>query len=265
MAAPRRITRTRVEPVGRLTAADREAMWALFARYYDKVTRAEFERDLDEKQYLIRMHDAAGGLCGFSTIQVLETRLGGRAVEAVFSGDTVIDRSVWGQKQLQRVFTRFLIGRKLRRPFGRVYWFLISKGHKTYLLMRNNLTMFPNYERATPPDVRTVLDHVARLKYPDRYDPDRGVIAYPDGSAVRSDVADVTPEAREDPDVRFFLERNPGWLHGDELCCLAELRLRELLLAGLKYGVWAPLRRLFGRRRRAPTSAPAEDVAEPRA
>ncbi|MCY2964881.1 MAG: hypothetical protein NT069_14790, partial [Planctomycetota bacterium] len=41
---------------------------------------------------------------------------------------------------------------------------------------------------------------------------------------LRPGVGDVTPERLLDPHVRFFEERNPGHVAGDELCCIARLR-----------------------------------------
>lgn len=243
-AAARRIARTRTEPVSGLGPLDRDVMFALMERYYEDVTRAQFDADLAGKQHVIRMFDAAGGLCGFSTIQLLPFVHEGREVLAVFSGDTVIDRACWGQKQLQRAFSAFLLRLRLTRR-GPLYWFLISKGFKTYLLMRHNLRCYPNHAEPTPPAAQALLDHVARLKYPDHYDAQRGVISFPlPAGAVRSDYAQVSAADLEDPDIRFFVARNPGYARGDELCCLAEISLLPVCWALLRYALLAPLRGL---------------------
>jgi len=221
-------------------------MYELMARYYSGMSREGFERDLDEKQHVIRMLDAEGGLAGFSTIQVLHSTYAGRKVVTVFSGDTVIDERCWGQKALQRAFVSFLISVRLRYPLRKVYWFLISKGYKTYLLMSNNLHMFPNSRGKTPAGAQAALHHVAKLKYPEKYDAERGVIASC-GAAVKYAAADLAEADLENPDIRFFCERNPGWKQGDELCCLADVRLRELALCVLKYTLVYPLLTLLGR------------------
>lgn len=255
----RRITRTTIDRVPRLSAGQRDEMFELLTRYYDGVTREQFEADLDAKQRVIRMLDAEGGTAGFSTIQVLPVEYQGRRSLAVFSGDTVIDHECWGQKQLQKAFTRFLIRCWLRNPFGGVYWFLISKGFKTYLLMRNNFASWPNHRQATPPEVQAVLHEVAQRKYPDHYDPARGVISFPGvvASAVKGEFLALTDEELRNPEIRFFLEKNPGYEQGDELCCLAKVRLRELIWIALKYGVWHPLRGALGLKKRRPRPQPA--------
>ena len=40
---------------------------------------------------------------------------------------------------------------------------------------------------------------------------------------MRAGLADVTPQRLKDPHVRYFVDRNPNFLAGDELCCLAPL------------------------------------------
>lgn len=246
----RRIVKVRTEPVSRIGDGERDAMFELFQRYYDRVTREEFLRDLAGKQDLIRLFDQHGQVSGFTTIQHLHTEHAGRARLVVFSGDTVVDRECWGQKKLQVAFSRYLLGLKLRHPIRRVYWFLISKGFKTYLLMRHNLTSYPGHQGPTPSDVQALIDHVSRLKYPEHYDPERGVIAVPEGCVVTPEAGTVTDDDRRDPDIRFFLERNPGWVEGEELCCLAELRLPELLWSAVRYTASA-----LGRKRKRPRPA----------
>jgi hypothetical protein len=248
---------TRLEPAPNLTSRDREAMFALFERYYRSVTRERFLDDLAGKQLVIRIL-AGGELAGFSTIQLIRTDFEGRPIVTIFSGDTVIDRAWWGAKALQRAFFFFLMRTKLAHPMTSVFWFLISKGHKTYLLMRNNFTSWPNRHEETPPRIQALLDHVARLKFDEHYDAVRGIVRFPEClGAVRPDFVDIPRDDAVDPEVRFFLERNPGHGAGDELCCLAEIRMSELLRAGVKYFVAKPLGRVLGRRQGDPRSEPA--------
>ncbi len=243
-----RITQSSTDPVTSLDPADRTAMWELFERHYDGVDREQFQADLESKQHVIRMFDQNGQIRGFSTIQLMYDDRDGERTVTLFSGDTVVDSSCWGQKRLQSEFTRFLVRTKLTHPRHRVFWFLISKGFKTYLLMRNNFTCFPNHERETPSDVKAVLDRVASIKYPDDYDPKRGVIEFEEcHGKVKTRYAHVTMSDMANPDIRFFTRANPGYAKGDELCCLAELRFSEIAGALFKYAVKKPLERI-GRR-----------------
>lgn len=248
MSEPRlRIARTRTDPVdARLDEAARQAMYELFARYYEDVERDKFFKDLDDKQHVIRMLGVDGELLGFSTLQLLETEFEGRSAAVLFSGDTVVDHRAWGQKALQQGFVAFVTAEKLRQPRRPLYWFLISKGYKTYLLTRKNFRCFPNHAAPTPPRAQALLDHVAQLKYPGDYDPERGVIAFPTSQGkVRGEFEDLGPEELAHPDIAYFVARNPGYRDGDELCTIAEIRLRDLAFIGLKYFLYKPLVGLF--------------------
>jgi hypothetical protein len=230
---------------GSLSEADRQGMFALLTRYYDAVGFDQFLEDFSEKQYVIRLFDKAGVLVGFSTIQLIEAEVRGITL---FSGDTVIDKACWGQKTLQKAFVSFIIRLKLVKPWRKVYWFLITKGYKTYLLIRKNFQCYPNYQQTTPIHKEQVLQNVAKIKYPDNYDHERGVISFQECQGkVKGEYEDIGEEEMKNPDIAFFLKKNPHYKEGDELCCLTEIRLRDLIYVFFKYFLWKPLQMLFRR------------------
>lgn len=237
----------RTVPVVSLDDATRAAAFALFAATYDNAVRERFERDLNEKQHVILLHDRdTSALKGFSTVLVREIHSPRGPATLVFSGDTVIDRQYWGQKRLQMAFLRLLVTLKLRTPGRPVYWFLLSKGYRTYLLLAN---AFPH---AVPrPDgdddaLRTMLDRVATERFGVEYESSSGVVRYATPhERVREGIAPVTPEALANPNVRFFVERNPDHASGVELACLADVRLRDLARVAVRIAI-ARARRLFG-------------------
>lgn len=220
--------RLRAETIARaaLTGADRAAMWALFSRYYASITRETFERDLDAKNDVIVLRDDHDDkIAGFSTIAVYDETVDGSRVRVVFSGDTVIDEAYWGQTALQRAFFLYLMRAKLTKPFRRVYWFLISKGYKTYLLLARNVpTHYPRHDAPTPALEDRVIDRLAKAKYPDAWNAEAGVLRFDDcPGRLKDGIAPIEAHLLEHDDIRFFLERNPGHARGDELCCLGAI------------------------------------------
>jgi hypothetical protein len=209
-----------------VTLAQRDAMFALMDRHYENVRRRAFDVDLNEKRWVILLSDpATGAVCGFSTQVVLYAEVEGRRVRALFSGDTIVDRDHWGDSALSHVWGRLALELIDAASDEELYWFLISKGYKTYrflpLFFRE---FFPRHDAPTPDDVRQVIDALARRKFPAAYDATAGVVrAGPAKDRLRPGVAEVTPERRRDPHVAFFVGRNPSHAHGDELCCLAPL------------------------------------------
>jgi hypothetical protein len=176
-------------------------------------------------------------LQGFSTVQALERELGGRRFRVVYSGDTVCDKAYWGQRALQSRFTQTLITEKLKAPHLPLYWFLITKGYKTYLLMAHNFPDFwPRHDAAMPAREGQVLDLLAREKFGAAWRPGQGILRFDEClGRVKPEVAPPDARALENPHVRYFLEKNPGHAEGDELCCLGVVNARLCLIAARKY------------------------------
>lgn len=215
--------RSALLPRERLTPQDRDDMWALLDQYYEQVTRAQFDADLDKKTHVILLRSRrTRALKGFSTLVGRQMETAGRRWWMVFSGDTVIDRAYWGQQALQRRFTRYMLTQRLLHPTQPVYWLLISKGYKTYLLMtRNFVEHWPRHDRPTPPWERAATDHAAAELFGDAYDPAAGLLRFTGGQRLREGVAPPEDYRGDAPDGLFFLARNPRHARGDELVCLA--------------------------------------------
>jgi hypothetical protein len=225
---PRARLAVRIVPEETLDAATRDAMWRLFEGYYEDVERPRFDHDLAQKHQVILLRDRAdGSLQGFSTLEVFEESIGERRFVAVYSGDTVVAEGYWGQSALQVAFVGFVMRCKLRHPTLPVYWYLISKGYKTYLLLARNFPGYwPRHDLVTPAFEAAILDRLGRRKFGDAWLPGRGILHFDRSlGRLRAGVAPIDAALLSDPDVRFFGEANPGHADGDELCCLGRVDL----------------------------------------
>ena len=115
------------------------------------------------------------------------------------------------------------------RP-GPVWWLLLTSGFRTYRFLPVFWREFwPRWDAPEPP---ALLDALARERLGPAYRSDLGIARFPAPQALRRELAEV-PEGRlADPHVAFFLDRNPGWPHGDELVCLTEIAASNLTPAG---------------------------------
>nr|NLI49018.1 hypothetical protein [Propionibacterium sp.] len=218
-----------------LTTADIDAMFALMDLVYDGMRREAFEADLAGKDEAIVLRTDAGRLVGFSTQRALSVRVGEARAAGVFSGDTVIHPEHWGSPALLQAFARrYIVERE--EPF---WWFLVSKGHRTYRFLSTFFTTFwPDRRSPTPPAARAVMDAYATALFPDDYDAERGVLAYrTPKDRLRPGIAGVGARDLTNPDVAFFVARNPGHALGHDLVCLCDLapanlkpRMRPILL-----------------------------------
>jgi hypothetical protein len=217
-----------VRPQAEIDAARRERMYALYATYYDAVTPERFRSDLEDKDFVIELREQ-DELRGFSTVALMDFDACG-ARRAIFSGDTIVDRRCWGEQSLARAFCRLAGNLKALAPRIPLYWFLISKGHRTYrYLSAFSRVYYPSPHLPTPPEAQAWLDELATRRFGAAYVPELGLVRFPSSHGyLKPDWAGIHRGALERPEVRFFSERNPRHSEGDELCCITALEASNL-------------------------------------
>ena len=200
-------------------------MYRLFERYYAATSPSAFHADLAAKQHVILLEDELGVVRGFSTLAVDEFEYAGLPRRAVFSGDTIIDQDFWGEQTLAFAWMELAGRLKAQTPDRPLYWFLISKGFRTYRYLPAMARHFyPSWKESTPEELQGVLDLLARTHFGDAYKAAEGVIRFPSSRGqLREPWLAVGERERERADVRFVLDRNPRHGHGEELACITEL------------------------------------------
>jgi len=235
----------RLIPRAELSAAERDAMFALLSSHFEGATRDGFERDLDEKDWAVLLDGGEGGLAGFSTLQLYETRWRGRPLSVLYSGDTIVDPTAWGRTRLSRAWIGAVSHLRRTRARGDLHWLLLSAGFRTYRYLPLFWREFhPRFDAATPPARRALIDALARERFGDAYAAAEGVVRFPGAMALRGALRAVSPERRADPHVAHFLRANPGWERGDELVCWTRVAPDNLTAAGRR--MWAAGERAFG-------------------
>ncbi len=225
-------------PVISLTPGERRAMHQLMTDHYEAVPWERFESDLSAKDEVLLLHDGDGTVRGFTTLAWNPT---GRPNEGdiLFSGDTIIDRSCWGTQELVRAFCR-RAGEWKNVSERRLFWFLISKGHRTYLYLPLFARRFHPHPEASEVEWAALAGTVAAGLFGDCWKPEEGVIRFPSSQGhLRQDMA---MDRVRNPWVRYFIECNPGHASGEELVCLTEMtesNLRRGALAAFREGLRA--------------------------
>jgi hypothetical protein len=211
--------------IKRSELTDREipVMFMLMNEFYDNMSMDVFRKDLDSKDYCLLLTNETGEIVGFTTQKILSFNLDGEMIHGVFSGDTIIHRDYWGSLEMYVVFARFFF--EFAKKYDRFYWFLISKGYKTYRILPVFFSEFyPSRGKVVPPLEKAVMDAYASLLYPDEYSPETGVIQYAAAKdKLKDGIADITDKELRNPDIRFFIEANPDYRKGNDLVCLARL------------------------------------------
>ncbi len=197
-----------------------EQMWSVFEGYYDDVDRGRFEADLARKERVILLVDAQR-IVGFSTMTRVRGEIDGKPYIAMYSGDTIVERPYWGETALQRIFGWTVFKFWLSNLGTPTYWFLISKGYKTYLLLtRNWVNRWPAHGSELPPFEGAVMDDLCTRLFASAWKPDRGLVIFDEPMGrLKPGVVD-SGKLPDDADVDYFVSRNPGHARGDELACL---------------------------------------------
>ncbi len=214
-------------------------MHELMGAHYEAVPWERFMQDLSSKDEVLMLHDVAGHLRGFTTIAWNPS---GHCEEGdvLFSGDTIIDRRCWGTQELVRAFCR-RAGQWQAQSGRRLFWLLISKGYRTFLYLPLFARRFHPHPENPETEWAAIASRVATVLFGESWKADEGVIRFPSSQGhLREELADTKPEHDGNPMIRFFLERNPGYRHGEELLCLAEMseaNLKRGALAAFREGL----------------------------
>jgi hypothetical protein len=209
--------------------SQKESMFLLHCRYFCNVHRDAFFNDMNQKDWVIILREGRE-IVGFSTVQVLRCTVDDAERVFLFSGDTVVDRAHWQESTLAGSFGHLLLRAMAEYNTGSLYWFLISKGHRTYRFLPVYFNSFyPAYDRTTPPEYARLIHAVATLKFGEAYDASAGLVRLAgQKDRLTPEMCEVPEGRRKDPHVRFFLERNPAYCHGDELACIADVARENL-------------------------------------
>ena len=209
-------------------------MLDLFHEHFAGVTLDLFKRDLSNKDWVVLLRDAEHErIQGFSTIALYETAVGGQRLSVVYSGDTIIHPAFWGTPELPRAWIKTVLEKSAHMPQP-LYWLLISSGYKTYRFLTVFYKEFyPRCDKPTPPEQQATLDHLAAERFGLDYHRDLGLVRFTNGATpLREGVAEVTAERLQDPHIAFYVARNPGHAHGDELVCLTQIHPDNFTTAG---------------------------------
>lgn len=229
--APAEKVFARYRDIDRVSPADIRRMYEIFRQYYGNTDLDTFLADMSRKTgvFMIRRRSDRQ-IVGFSTVALMDLHLQGKKVKGVFSGDTIIEREYWGSRALVSSFFLYLVRVVLRYPMTPVFWLLISKGYKTYLLLANNFFRFyPHPERQYTEYEPLVQEYSDKL-FPGYYDPNRKVLDFGESyQFLNDDVAAITAEMRERyPRIAFFEECNPDWHKGNELPCVGRAGVSDV-------------------------------------
>jgi hypothetical protein len=206
---------------------DVREMFKVFCRYYENTSLEQFISDLNRKSgaFIIRrkIDDA---IVGFSTMGIYHMEVDGKKIRGIFSGDTILEKEYWGNRAMNAAFVKRLVLEAIKDPFTPQYWFLISKGYKTFLLLTRNFPDYYPHPEHENPHMKHIVEAYCDKLFPGKLDRDTMVLDFGEGSnCLKSDVTPISAAQRNETDIAFFEQRNPQWERGTELPCVGRADL----------------------------------------
>lgn len=213
--------------VGTLSDTEKATMFGLLGMEFLGVNRADFLRDLGEKEaaMLLRQDGPHGEIVGFSTLMTLDLLVGEQRIRAIFSGDTTVLPQYRRSTGIGVEMVGYFLSTMRRFPDDDIYWVLISKGWRTYRILPFFFRRFaPRCDAPTSHDEKAIMDAFGAKKYPYDYRPDLGLIMFNrETQRLVPGSIDAVPPQLPDPHVSFFTKKNPTYLAGTELVCVAKV------------------------------------------
>jgi hypothetical protein len=222
----------RVVPRSELTAGNKAKMFALLGQHFDGVTAEQFARDVAEKNLalLLEREDA---LVGFSTLQAYTTTFEGEMIHVIYSGDTIVTPGAWGTTALPRAWVAGVESLRANLPPARCFWLLLTSGFRTYRFLPVFWReFFPRFDSVLPDITQRMLIQLAKERFGNQFHAEMGVVRFANPQRLKAGLEQIPEGRARDAHISFFLSRNPGHAHGDELVCLTELCPENLTAAG---------------------------------
>jgi hypothetical protein len=208
-----------------LSAEEINCLFQLHSQYYDNVIEKVFHKDLSEKDWVIIINDDQGRLQGFSTIQLIWLKIDKQDHLYLFSGDTIIKEEARNTHALSGAFIHFMYALIESYHEIPIHWFLITKGFRTYRFLPLYFKEFyPVRDKEIPEYYQEVLNTVAFYKFGSQYNPQAHLICYEhEKDKLKHEHALVSEGRLRNPEIQFFLAKNPFFYKGDELTCISDI------------------------------------------
>lgn len=198
-------------------------MYFLMEEAYEEINYERFVSDLDKKQLVLLLQTKDGLIQGFTTFAVNPANSGTADYAILFSGDTIIHPAYWGSLALLKGWCAAVAHLMKQSPDCKWYWFLLSKGHRTYMFLP---LFFKQYfpcmdsENRVPDSWLEIQDRTASLLYSESYKKGVPVLKFnqPLGQ-LNAPLAKSSYDRKANPHIDFFLQLNPDFERGDELLC----------------------------------------------
>ncbi len=216
---------TQIRPISECSLKEQKECYHLLLAEFAGIRWDEFIRDFNEKEHVILLIGPEEKIVGFSTIMIIDLQVEEKIVKAIFSGDTTVHRAHRDSVGFAVEFAKFFVKTIEMFPAQEIYYVLISKGWRTYRILPFYFKHFvPHHGTSITSYEQSVMDAFGYKKYPHNYNASTGLLMFDgDVQRLKPESIDALPMSRNDFHGQFFISKNPEYLRGNELVCIAQV------------------------------------------
>lgn len=232
-----------------LTDKQWDDLW-MFSRRFFETSRTCWREDVASMSDIAIVRSMPDGeVVGTAAIDMFLSVHRERTLQVIYTGSVILENAYRGRNILQKIGARCYFQRRREHPTTPIYWLFNSFGYKSYLVLaRNMVEYWPNPDQATPEWDETLMDALSERLWGESWDRQRGIVVRNPEKRLKTKVNAIDPVSTTDPAIDFYLAKNPGYLEGDMLVCMAPLHAKNwasIIQNALKRGL-----RLVGRQLR---------------
>ena len=172
-----------------------------------------------------------GSLRGLFVLSLDRCKKGEKCYAVLRPGLSFFEKEYRGGPYVYYVFSYFRIKEFFLHPFTQFYVFGKVFSYRSYAVLTHNLAhVYPSYNRDTPEDIKSIINGFAdKVKLPGEvYDPDKFILKR-ETVAMKEFVSEPGDANINDPNIRFFVERNPDWSKGHQLLTLSSVDFADIV------------------------------------
>lgn len=172
-----------------------------------------------------------GSLRGVTLMSIDKKEHNGVGYTLIRLGLSFFQNFYRGGPLLYFVLTYHAFKEMLLHPLTPLYVIGKSFSYKSYVAMCHNLShAYPRYDKETPDFEHELINEYGLSVKSSRevYNAETFVLER-ERTAIKESVAPLSKESLNEPHIKFFVERNPGWMKGHQLIVLSAVKWSDVV------------------------------------
>lgn len=209
-----------------LSETTKAEMWEVYRPYYH-YEQEHFMQRIQTNNYY-SFYTVADKIIGFTGLRINRTTIGGRRQLLIYFGQTVIHEKYRGKSLIPITAAKLCMMFWKEMMVSEVYFWADTLTYKAYLVFAKSAPeIYPSWKKATPPEIKLIMDHLGRTHYGPAYSPASGTISK-EKVLVNDTTLTIPAKYQRDQDIHFYTLANPNYTQGHGLLTMVRMNGKNL-------------------------------------